>query len=85
MGSLSTAELKAIIKENGGVNLLNANGLFDSGVSRAKNALNVTSVPSGITVEALQAYREIATRNIAAEVQQIRVQAIDRLLGMMGK
>jgi RHS repeat-associated protein len=85
MASLSTAELKTIIKENGRVSLLNSKGVFGSGVPGAREALNLTTIPAGLTVEALQAYREIAVRNISAEVQQIRVQVVDKLLGMMGR
>jgi len=83
LSKLSTAELKAIIKENGGVDLLNAKGLFGSGVNGAKEALKATEIPKGVTEMALRAYRKIATRNIQQEVQQIRVQVVDKMLDLL--
>ena len=86
---LSVDELKTIIKQNGGVDLLNSKGLFGSGVPGAKKALEeLTSgamkLPEGLTVEALQAYREIAVRNPKVEVQQIRLQIVDKALEVLG-
>ena len=65
--------------------MLNAKGLFGSGVEAAKDATRHTTVPEGVTVEAVQAYREIALRNIDKAVHQVRIQIIDRMLEMMRK
>jgi hypothetical protein len=86
LAHLSTEALKSIIKENGGVSLLNANGLFGTGVNGAKNALQtLNKVPEGLKAEALNAYKEIAKRNIHAEVQQVRLQVIEKALNLLNK
>jgi RHS repeat-associated protein len=86
LAHLSTEALKSIIKENGGVSLLNANGLFGTSVNGAKNALQtLNKVPEGLKAEALNAYKEIATRNIHAEVQQVRLQVIEKALNLLNK
>jgi RHS repeat-associated protein len=81
--AMSTAELMGVIAANGTNKALNAGGLFGSGVSEAQAALRITEVPANINRTLLLAYREIATRNIAADIQQIRIQVIDRVLGMI--
>jgi hypothetical protein len=62
---------------------LNAGGLFGSSIDGAKAALMISEVPANINRTILLAYREIATRNITADIQQIRIQVVDRLLGMI--
>jgi RHS repeat-associated protein len=81
--AMSTAELKALIAANGTNAALNAGGLFGSSIDGAKAALMISEVPANINRTILLAYREIATRNITADIQQIRIQVIDRLLGMI--
>jgi RHS repeat-associated protein len=86
LSKLSTEALKSIIKENGGVTLLNSKGLFGSSVEGAKAALQtMTKVPDGLKAEALNAYKEIAIRNIHQEVQQIRLQVVEKALSIMSK
>jgi RHS repeat-associated protein len=85
MQFMSTVELKAVIAANGGNQLLNASGLFGSGVAGARAALNNIQVPDGVNRTLLLAYREIATRNISMEVQQIRIQIIDKMLPLIKK
>jgi RHS repeat-associated protein len=86
LSKLSTEALKSIIKENGGVTLLNSKGLFGSNVEGAKAALQtMTKVPEGLKAEALNAYKEIAIRNIHQEVQQIRLQIVEKALSIIGK
>lgn len=95
---MTVEQLKSVIKsEAGGVEMLNANGVFGSGVPGARLALaralettkeaSLASIPEGLSARALQAYRLIATnaKNAGVEVQQIRVKIIDIYLRALGK
>lgn len=77
--------------------MLNANGIFGSGLPGAQAALtraiqttvatSVTPIPVGLSARALQAYRLIATnpKNINVPVQQVRVKGIDIYLRALGR
>uniref|UniRef100_UPI003CE9ACDE RHS repeat-associated core domain-containing protein n=1 Tax=Massilia sp. PWRC2 TaxID=2804626 RepID=UPI003CE9ACDE len=90
MRGMSNEVLKEIIKAEGGVAQLNAKGIFGTGLPGATSALALAqraapySLPVGLQVRALQAYRVIAERSLN-EVQSLRVKIIDQYLKIMGR
>jgi RHS repeat-associated protein len=86
LGSLTKEELKALIgKEQ--TELLRQ--LFGSGTSGANNALSNLTRPEGLNNQAINAYKELATRAInqyertgnaaAADLQKLRLEILNRL------
>ena len=90
MRGMSNEVLKGIIKAEGGVAQLNAKGIFGTGLPGATSALALAqraapySLPVGLQVRALQAYRVIAERSLN-EVQSLRIKIIDQYLKIMGR
>jgi RHS repeat-associated protein len=78
--AMTTDQLKGVIGNEGVIALRQ---LFGSGVPGAQAALVNPVVPSGLTIDAAMAYREIAMRNAGQLVQQIRVQIIDKVVPLL--
>ncbi len=82
LSGMTTAGLKAVYGKEGAAMFRQ---LFGTDVAGAEAALASTVIPQVLAREVALMYREIAVRNISAQVQQIRLQIIDKILPYLPK